>query len=168
MVTMLASIQPGETFELIVDEPGVIEVFCTLHGTADGQGMAGVLLVGEAAPGPVAPELDLTAVRQAVVEENQSLMETVERQTTTIGNLSGAVAGLRDGLEEIESAEAAPEPVTIQPVEAETADPVSGCRSSAGWRSGWQPQHWWWRPFQDGAVKRSGPADQNRARSATA
>ena len=116
-------LQSGETYQLTIDEPGVFEVFCSLHGTADGQGMAGVLMIGEALPPPVGAELDLTAVRQAVVEENQALMETVERQNTTIGNLSGAVASLRDGLDEIESAEpSSQEPMTIGPIEVESPD----------------------------------------------
>jgi hypothetical protein len=105
---------PGGTYELTIDEPGIYEVFCSLHGTADGQGMAGVLMVGEAIPPPVGAELDLTAVRQAVTEENMALTESVDRQSTTIGNLSGAVASLRDGLEQIEAApNAAPEPVAV-------------------------------------------------------
>lgn len=43
-------IAAGSHAELTVDEPGVFRVFCSLHGTAGGEGMAGVLLVGEAVP----------------------------------------------------------------------------------------------------------------------
>lgn len=34
----------GETFEVTVSEPGAIRVYCTLHGTTDGDGMAGVVI----------------------------------------------------------------------------------------------------------------------------
>lgn len=34
----------GETFELTMSEPGAIRVYCTLHGTTDGEGMAGVVI----------------------------------------------------------------------------------------------------------------------------
>lgn len=36
--------QPGETYAITLTEPGVVRVYCTLHGTADGGGMAGVLI----------------------------------------------------------------------------------------------------------------------------
>lgn len=40
----------GSTAELTAVEPGVHRVFCSLHGTAGGEGMAGVLVVGKAVP----------------------------------------------------------------------------------------------------------------------
>lgn len=36
---------PGETWEVAITEPGQIPVYCTLHATADGFGMAGLLAV---------------------------------------------------------------------------------------------------------------------------
>ncbi len=42
-------LQPGDTFEVAVDDPGVVRVYCTLHGTTAGEGMAGVLIVGDPA-----------------------------------------------------------------------------------------------------------------------
>lgn len=54
------TIAPGDTFELRVDEAGDIPVYCTLHGTADGQGMAGLLAVRAAseAQAPVTAATD--------------------------------------------------------------------------------------------------------------
>lgn len=43
------TVEPGGTFEVPLDETGIVRVYCRLHGTADGQGMAGVLLVGSPA-----------------------------------------------------------------------------------------------------------------------
>lgn len=93
-------VQPGETFELTIDEPGVFEVFCTLHGTADGQGMTGVLVVGEAEPGPVSASLNVAAIKEAVAGEGQVVAEALDRQTEAIGNLSAAQGTLRRILEE--------------------------------------------------------------------
>lgn len=42
------TIAPGRTAEVDV-EPGVHRVYCTLHGSVDGFGMAGVLVAGETA-----------------------------------------------------------------------------------------------------------------------
>ncbi len=39
-------LQAGASYELNL-EPGVYKVFCTLHGSAEGNGMAGVLIVDE-------------------------------------------------------------------------------------------------------------------------
>lgn len=35
----------GDTAEVIFDEPGTYVFFCTFHGNADGEGMAGTLTV---------------------------------------------------------------------------------------------------------------------------
>lgn len=37
----------GDEAELIYDEPGEYIFFCTFHGNAEGDGMAGVLIVGD-------------------------------------------------------------------------------------------------------------------------
>lgn len=39
--------QPGADVEIVVEEPGVYEYFCTFHGTEDGEGMAATLVVGD-------------------------------------------------------------------------------------------------------------------------
>ena len=37
----------GDSAVLTYDQPGVYPFFCTFHGNAEGQGMAGVLMVGD-------------------------------------------------------------------------------------------------------------------------
>ncbi|MGH8914821.1 MAG: cupredoxin domain-containing protein [Acidimicrobiia bacterium] len=116
-------LEPGETYELVVDEPGIYEVFCVLHGTADGQGMSGVLIVGEAVPGAVSAGRDLAAIREAVSEDNQMIVEAVERQTAAIGHLSAAQASLRAGLKEADlTGGSTDEPVAIVTVPSEPSD----------------------------------------------
>jgi plastocyanin len=41
-------LRPGDAESLTIDEPGVYEYYCTFHGTEDGEGMAAVLVVGDA------------------------------------------------------------------------------------------------------------------------
>lgn len=92
-------LEAGETSEVTVDEPGVYEVFCTLHGTADGGGMAGVLLVGEAEVGPVAAQLNMDEIRQAVSEATGPLAARLDSQATLIGSLTTAQANLTESVD---------------------------------------------------------------------
>jgi plastocyanin len=41
------TLQPGQSASIDVGETAVLRVFCELHGTAQGDGMAGLLVVGE-------------------------------------------------------------------------------------------------------------------------
>ena len=108
---------PGETFELTIDEPGMFRVFCTLHGTAQGGGMAGVLVVGEAEPQPVAAAIDVSAIKQAVAEENQALIEVLDSQAETFREIRVTQAELEGSLKQLSTAApvepAAPMVVTV-------------------------------------------------------
>jgi plastocyanin len=55
-------VEAGATTDLVVDEPGIYRVFCSLHGTAQGEGMAGVLVVGETVPASVAAPAATSAI----------------------------------------------------------------------------------------------------------
>lgn len=89
----------GESYEITVDEPGIIEVFCTLHGTAEGTGMAGVLVVGEAEPLPVSATADMSVIQEAVAEESQPLADALGNQSQMIAALTNAQATLTDAVE---------------------------------------------------------------------
>lgn len=45
-------IPPGAIYELTFEQSGGVPVYCTLHGTADGVGMAGLVTVRNGAPAP--------------------------------------------------------------------------------------------------------------------
>ncbi len=117
-------VPPGGTFELTIDQPGIIEVFCTLHGTAQGQGMAGVLVVGEAQPLPVSAAVNVAAIKQVVAEEDGAIIEAIERQSELLDNLVADQALLIEGLEEEPSASALDPPpspaIVTVPVESAT------------------------------------------------
>lgn len=98
-------LQPGETFELTVADPGIVRVFCSLHGTAEGDGMAGVLLVGEAEVPPVSAALDVTVIKRAIAEENQGLVDELARQANVIETFREAQSGLARSLNELTTSE---------------------------------------------------------------
>ena len=61
-----ATLQPGESTTIEVGDPALVRVYCTLHGTAQGGGMSGVLAVGDAAPTASLPAgAELAAARVA-------------------------------------------------------------------------------------------------------
>lgn len=47
-------IQPGETFQIELDQAGDLPIYCTLHGTKDGAGMSGVVEVTDGASAQLA------------------------------------------------------------------------------------------------------------------
>jgi plastocyanin len=61
------TIQPGGSTTIEVGDPALVRVYCTLHGTAEGGGMSGVLAVGDAAPTSLAPVgTELAAARTEI------------------------------------------------------------------------------------------------------
>jgi plastocyanin len=95
------NVDPGSSAELTVDEPGIYRVFCSLHGTADGQGMAGVVVVGEATPASVALPADTSAISDAVAAENASVLSAIQGQQDSIRGLSATEAKLLVALENL-------------------------------------------------------------------
>ncbi|HET9040898.1 MAG TPA: right-handed parallel beta-helix repeat-containing protein, partial [Gemmatimonadales bacterium] len=59
-----SDLAPGAEQDLTFDKPGVYRYYCTYHGTKDGKGMAGVVVVGGAAYSP-SPRGAVTAVADA-------------------------------------------------------------------------------------------------------
>lgn len=92
-------LQGGESYEITVEEPGIIEVFCTLHGTAEGTGMAGVLVVGEAEPLPVSATANMSVIKEAMAEESQPLADALANQTQMISALTTAQVKLTEAVD---------------------------------------------------------------------
>lgn len=103
----------GDSFEITFDEPGIIRVFCTLHGSADGTGMAGVLIVGEPTPEAMAA-IDLSdsvyaAASNAVankfselgVNSDDDLVGALDRQTRAVNKLSNGQVAMHQRLDDI-------------------------------------------------------------------
>lgn len=87
-------LSPGQTATLSIDQAGIYKVFCTLHGSVDGSGMAGLLIIGEPDPAfvaaPIDPQQIKSDVNAAVADGNQALAATVAGHERL---LTGLVAG---------------------------------------------------------------------------
>ncbi len=109
---------PGQTVTLSFDQAGIYKVFCTLHGSVDGSGMAGLLIVGEPDPAfvaaPIDPEQIKSDVSAAVADGNQSLAVTVAGHERL---LTGLMAGQTELSQKLDGlAAAAPDPGSGTPV----------------------------------------------------
>jgi plastocyanin len=82
-------LEPGESFELTVDRGGVIPFYCTIHGSATGSGMAGVLFVEESAsPTGAAPSARPASqqARATTALVGHDAANTSPAATTTVNN----------------------------------------------------------------------------------
>lgn len=77
----------GGTAELTFDEAGIYRVFCSIHGTAAGEGMAGVMVVGDAAPAAVVGPTDAPIPTQVT-------LDVANPDRTVVLVLVGLAAGL--------------------------------------------------------------------------
>ncbi len=77
----------GGTAEINVGESGIYRVFCTLHGTAAGDGMAGLLVVGEAVPASMAAPLDVSSFEEVVGGHTETIRAAMENQGRTMGQI---------------------------------------------------------------------------------
>ena len=78
-----ADLAPGAEQDLTFAKPGVYRYYCTYHGTPDGHGMAGVIVVGDVAyhPGPradVRPVAEATGVTRRVPEAYPTIQAAVD------------------------------------------------------------------------------------------
>lgn len=104
------SVSAGSSARLTVDEPGVYRVFCALHGTAQGEGMAGVLVVGEATPKAMALPMDTSAISDVVAGETDRVIQAIESHQTALRDLNAMDARLLDAVNRLETPQAATAP----------------------------------------------------------
>lgn len=106
-------VESGSSAEVTIDEPGVYQVFCSLHGTAQGEGMAGVLVVGEPTPAAMALPPDTSAITEAVTAESDRVIQAVESHQTELRDLNAMDARLLDAVSKLEGVDATPAPQVI-------------------------------------------------------
>ncbi len=99
------SLEAGRSAKIELAEAGVYQVYCILHGTASGQGMAGVLLVGD----PAVEVSGASFQAAALTQQNEALFAAIEAQNATLTDLSTDLAAVRASVE-AKAAEAKPEP----------------------------------------------------------
>lgn len=106
-------VEPGESAQLTFDDPGVYRVFCTLHGTAAGEGMAGVVVVGEAVPASMSAPLDFPPFEEIVAAETEPIWRAMDRQGRVMGEIRSVQADIEDALVGLET----PPPAVVEPPE---------------------------------------------------
>ncbi len=97
----------GGTAELSFGEPGIYRVFCTLHGTAAGEGMAGVVLVGDALPDAMAAPLDVSSFEGVVAGHAETIRQAMENQGRTMGEIRSMQRDIAATLDQLVPTEAA-------------------------------------------------------------
>lgn len=85
------TVAAGGSADLSIEEPGVYQVFCALHGTAQGEGMAGVLVVGEPTTTAMALSADTSAISETVSAETDRVIQAVESATPHPVTIEGDV-----------------------------------------------------------------------------
>ena len=116
-------VMPGGTAELTFDEAGIYRVFCALHGTAAGEGMAGVVVVGEATPAAVISPIDTGAIQAAVAEENAVVVDEILDQRARLQTLLSTQARVLQKVSEtasVQETDPAPAAMPIPPDSADT------------------------------------------------
>ncbi len=79
----------GESYELKGLEAGAYRVFCTLHGTAEGHGMAGVLIVGDDADAPAGAAVRTRMPAPGAESTDADLAAALADQAAALANLGG-------------------------------------------------------------------------------
>jgi plastocyanin len=114
---------PGETTTLSFDEAGIYKVYCTLHGSVDGLGMAGLLIVGEPDPAfvaaPIDPEQIKSDVSAAVADGNQTLAATVAGHERLLTGIVQGQTALSQKIDRLDSAAETARPIVVSVPEAE-------------------------------------------------
>jgi hypothetical protein len=96
-------VDPGQSAQLTFDEPGIYRVFCSLHGTAAGEGMAGVVVVGDATPEAMSAPLDTGGFEEAVAVQGRTIRQAMENQGRTMGEIRSLQADMSQTLEGLET-----------------------------------------------------------------
>lgn len=79
-------LQPGQSYELTVDTAGAIPFYCSLHGTAAGSGMTGVLFVDQPVSPAGAPRPASVRVRATSALAAQAATNTPPATTTAVND----------------------------------------------------------------------------------
>lgn len=97
----------GGTAEISVGESGIYRVFCSLHGTAAGEGMAGLLVVGEAVPASMAAPLDVSSFEDVIAGHSETIRQAMENQGRTMGDIRSMQSDIVATLDQLAPSESA-------------------------------------------------------------
>lgn len=80
----------GESTEIELENAAIIQVYCTLHGTTQGSGMAGVLVVGDPAPTTGTGDSART-IQAALANHDETQAESLTALETELATLKQTV-----------------------------------------------------------------------------
>jgi hypothetical protein len=106
-------VDPGQSAQLTFDEPGIYRVFCSLHGTAAGEGMAGVVVVGQAVPASMAAPADTSGFEETVEVQGRTIRQAMENQGRTMGEIRSLQADMSQTLAGLETNGSAVSPAVV-------------------------------------------------------
>ena len=89
----------GETAEIRLGADGIVRAFCTLHGTAAGNGMAGILVVGNPSPEAMGTVGLAQGLQDALAEHDQALLEETKAQSRSLAALEAEMAAIKQAVE---------------------------------------------------------------------
>lgn len=90
---------PGESAEITVDQPGIVVMYCRPHGTDDGHGMAGVLIVGDPEPAALANRPDGQKLPGELKAHDEAASLALAEQSQRLERIEAHMADLRGGLQ---------------------------------------------------------------------
>jgi plastocyanin len=99
--------KPGTSVRITLGEAGIVQVYCTLHGTASGDGMSGIVLVGDselAGAAAGASSSGLSAEAKGAIDQQTTLLaaEVAERAAGD-AELRAELAAVRQQVDTLQS-----------------------------------------------------------------
>jgi plastocyanin len=96
-------LKPGATAHIQVGSGGIVQVYCTLHGTASGEGMSGVLVVGDPALAGAAASGLPAEVKAAIDQQTVLLAAEVADRAAAQAELKSELASIRQQVDTLQS-----------------------------------------------------------------
>ena len=97
-------LEPGQTARVTVGQAGLVRVYCTIHGTASGQGMAGLVVIGEPDLGSAAGGGLSAEAKGAIDQQTALLMGEIDARTAAQTDLNTRLAAMQQQLDTLQSA----------------------------------------------------------------
>ena len=92
-------LESGQSAEITAGgSAGIVLVYCTLHGTAAGEGMSGVLLVGEPTPQANGNTSLTRQLSDELASRDQALFDSLDAQAQALSQMQAELAAVKAGV----------------------------------------------------------------------
>ncbi len=96
-------LRPGQTAHIKLGSTGIVQVYCTLHGTASGDGMAGVVVIGDPALSGTASGSMPAEAKGAIDQQTALLAAEVADRAAGQAELKSELASIRQQVATLQS-----------------------------------------------------------------